>query len=75
MEAQWGPFIANAGTYELSGSTLTTRAIVAKNPALQGKPFARYTIKLDGQHLWTTQIENAQGKIANPNTIKYVRIE
>jgi hypothetical protein len=75
MQAQWGPFAANAGTYELSGTTLTTRVIVGKNPATQGKGFTRYTIKLDGQNLWTTQIENQGGKIANPNTIKYVRIE
>jgi hypothetical protein len=29
---QWAPFIANAGTYEVKGSTLTLHAMVAKNP-------------------------------------------
>jgi hypothetical protein len=75
MESQWGPFVASGGTYELSGTTLTTKAIVSKNPALQGKGFTRYTIKLDGNNLVTTQVENQAGKIANPNTIKYVRVE
>ena len=75
MQAQWGPFAAGAGTYELSGTTLTTRQIVSKNPALQAKGFTRYSIKLDGNNLWTTGVEDANGKIANPNTIKYVRVE
>ena len=75
MQAQWGPFVASAGTYEVTGSSLTTNGIVAKNPANQGKLVTRYTFKLEGNNLWTTQVENADGKIANPNTIKYVRVE
>ena len=76
MQAQWGPFAANAGTYELVGSTLTRRAIVAKNPANQHqKVVTRSTIKLDGNNLWITTTENVTGKIANPSTIKYVRVE
>jgi len=73
---RWGPFVANAGTYELSGTTLTMRAMVAKNPAIQGeKDGVRFTIKLDGNNLWLTQLENASGKIANPTTAKYERLE
>ena len=76
MQSQWGPFAANAGTYELSGTTLTRRAIVAKNPANQGgKFFTRSAIKLDGQNLWITAVESSTGKTANPTTIKYVRVE
>jgi hypothetical protein len=29
LQAEWGPFAANAGTYEISGTTLTLRAVVA----------------------------------------------
>ena len=29
---EWVPFIANAGTYEVKGSTLTLHVMVAKNP-------------------------------------------
>ena len=76
MQAQWGPFQAQAGTYELSGTTLTRRAIVAKNPANQtGKAVIRSTIKVDGNNLWITTTENATGKIEYPGTIKYVRVE
>lgn len=76
MQTQWGPFAANAGTYELVGTTLTRRAIVAKNPANQHqKVVTRSTIKLDGNNLWITTTENATGKIANPSTVKYVRVE
>ena len=67
--------MASAGTYEVTGSSLTTNGIVAKNPANQGRLVTRYSFKLDGNNLWTTQVENADGKIANPNTIKYVRVE
>ncbi len=76
MQAQWGPFAANAGTYELVGTTLTRRAIVAKNPANQHqKVVTRSTIKLDATNLWLTTTENVTGKIANPSTVKYVRAE
>ena len=75
MQTQWGPFQANAGTYEVSGNTLTLRPTVAKNPALQGKVPLRSTIKLDGNNLWTTQVEGPTGKVDNPSTVKYVRVE
>jgi hypothetical protein len=76
MQSLWGPFAANSGTYELTGTTLTRRPMVAKNPANQtGKYFTRSTIKLDGNNLWITGIETSAGKTANPGTIKYVRVE
>lgn len=76
MQSQWGPFAANSGTYELSGTNLTRRAIVAKNPANQNsKVVTRSTIKLDGKNLWITTTEGVTGKIATPNTVKYVRVE
>jgi hypothetical protein len=49
LQAEWGPFVANAGTYEVSGTTVTLRAIVAKNPRAQShKNFTKLTFKLDG---------------------------
>jgi hypothetical protein len=75
MQAAWGPFNAVAGTYEVSGNTVTARSMVSKNPAAQGKGFVRYSMKLDGDCLWLTQLENAQGKIQYPNTVKYARVE
>jgi hypothetical protein len=77
MQAQWGPFAANAGTYELSGNALTRRPMVAKNPLVQGsKGVTRSTIKMDQNTLWITTAENAgTGKIQYPSTIKYTRVE
>jgi hypothetical protein len=75
LQARWGPFTANAGTYEVSGDTLTTHPVVAKNPALQGKGVLHATIKLEGDNLWVTVLEGATGKIENPTTVKHVRVE
>jgi hypothetical protein len=76
LVAMWGPFAANAGTYELSGNTLTRHTIVAKNPSVQGeKYFVRYTITLDGNNLTMVGTETQAGKTAYPSTFKYVRVE
>jgi hypothetical protein len=75
LQARWGPFIAHAGTYEVSGDTVTTHPVVAKAPALQGKVVVRATIKLEGNNLWVTTVEGARGKVENPVTVKYVRVE
>jgi hypothetical protein len=75
LQSRWGPFAANAGTYEVSGDTLTRHVVVAKSPGFQGKGVTRSTIKLDGKNLWVTQVENTRGKVENPTTIKYVRVE
>ena len=74
MWSAWGPFVANAGTYELSGTTLTMRLTVAKIPEFQGG-VARSTVKLEGNNLVTTQVELPNGKVAHPTTVKWVRVE
>lgn len=76
LQAEWGPFVANAGTYEVSGTTVTLRAIVAKNPRAQrDKNFTELTFKLDGNNLWVTPVQTEAGQIPNPVTSKYVRVE
>jgi hypothetical protein len=76
LQSRWGPFVANAGTYEISGAILTLRALVAKNPAAQDeKNFTRLTVKLDRDGLWLTPVENEAGQIPNPVTSKYIRVE
>jgi hypothetical protein len=73
---RWGPFIAHAGTYELSQNAITARPIVNKaSPAQGGNYFFRVSFKLDGNNLWITEVENSNGKTANPVTVKYVRVE
>jgi len=76
LQAAWGPFVANAGSYDVSGTTLMLHAIVAKNPRAQANGnFTRLNIRLEGNTLWLTPIETEAGKIGAPVTSKYVRIE
>ncbi len=77
LRAAWGPFVAEAGTYEMSADHLVTmRPIASKNPAVMGAGvFITYSYKLDGDTLSLTQERNQKGPIANPFTIKLVRVE
>ena len=77
--ANWGPsgFAAQAGTYELAGGKLTTRALVARGtrPMAAGA-FSTSSYKLDGKTLTITQERGFNGKpVENPTTWKLTRIE
>ena len=52
--AAFDSIIVNAGTYEISGKTLTVRPTVARNPGFTGGGFATYQISIDGKTLWLT---------------------
>jgi hypothetical protein len=72
----WGPFTANSGTYEVSGSTLTLRPLVAKAPgAMTGGNVNTFTIQLNGNNLSLTQTANQKGPVQNGNTVKLTRAE
>ena len=76
--AVYGPaFSATSGTYEVAGGKLTTRPLVAKNPAtMKSGVFITSSYKLDGTTLTITQETNAAGqKVENPTTWKLTRIE
>ena len=76
LRAVWGPFVGEAGTYEVAGNVITMRPIAAKNPAaMVPGAFITYTFKRDGDTIWVTQQRNQNGPFANPFTIKAVRIE
>jgi hypothetical protein len=76
LRATWGPFVGEAGTYELNGQTLTARPLVSKNPAaMVAGAFIVYSCKLDGNSMTLTQQRNQNGPIANPATVKLVRVE
>ena len=77
LRAVWGPFVGEAGTYELTtDNRITMRPIAAKNPAVMGPTtFITYSYKLDGDTMWVTQERNQNGPFASPATIKVVRIE
>jgi hypothetical protein len=77
LRAAWGPFVSEAGTYEVTpGSLVTMRPIASKNPAVMGPGvFLTYSYKLDGDTLSLTQQRNQNGPFANPFTLKLVRVE
>ena len=76
LRAVWGPFVGEAGTYEVTGNVITMRPIAAKNPAVMiPGAFITYSFKRDGDTIWITQQRNQNGAFSNPATIKAVRIE
>ncbi len=48
----YGSFIANSGTYEVSGSTIVTRPIVAKTPNVMAGGSLSYRYIVEGDALW-----------------------
>jgi hypothetical protein len=63
LQARWGPFAANAGTYELSDTTLTLHLVVAKEPRDQAAgTFARLQVKLVGDTLSLTPSRTPVGQ-------------
>jgi hypothetical protein len=76
LRATWGPFGAEAGTYDVTGNLITMRPIAAKNPAAMAPgAFTTWSYRLDGNTLWVTAERNQNGPIANPVTVKSVRVE
>jgi hypothetical protein len=77
LRAAWGPFVSEAGTYEVApGNLITMRPVASKNPAVMGPSvFITYAYKLEGNTLSLTQQRNQSGPFANPFTLKLVRVE
>ena len=77
LRAVWGPFVSEAGTYEVApGGFITMRPIASKNPAVMGPGvFITYAYTLDGDTLSLTQARNQNGPFVNPFALKLVRVE
>ncbi|HUA18353.1 MAG TPA: lipocalin-like domain-containing protein [Bryobacteraceae bacterium] len=74
--AVWGPFVAAAGGYEISGSTLATRPMVAKNPEVMAPGNVQLDrFELQGSTLKLTRIRNGDRPVANPTTLTFTRLE
>ena len=71
---QWRAFAANAGTYEIKGSTIIRRPVVAKNPnVMDGTTPITSEFKLDGPNtLWLTPTGD---RAATEPRVKYTRVE
>lgn len=76
LRAVWGPFVGEAGTYEISqGNLITMRPVVAKNPAaMKSGAFTTWSYKLEGNTIWLTAKTNQNGPV-EPVTVKAVRVE
>jgi hypothetical protein len=71
----WNPFTANAGTFEVSGSTMTRRPLVAKSPeAMAPGAFNQYSFRLTADTLWITTTATESGPTRNPSTVRYLRV-
>jgi hypothetical protein len=76
LRAVWGPFVAEAGTFDISGGTLTMRPLVAKNPAaMTPDAFTAYDYVVSGNTMTLLMKSTQQGPIPNPVTVKLVRVE
>lgn len=76
LRAVWGPFIAEAGTYEISGATLTLHPEVAKNPAAMGAgAYTSNTFRVVADTLWVTSVRDQKGPVAQPVQVRFVRVE
>ena len=77
VRAIWGPLLANAGTYEVSGDLITIHPLVAKIPVVM-KPGANevYRFRIEGRTLTLRQVRNARGvAVDSAPTLKFVRVE
>jgi hypothetical protein len=76
LRALWGPLVANAGTYEISGDLITTHPLVAKIPVVM-KPGANevYQFRIEGKTLTLRQVRNARSVAVDSATFKFVRVE
>ena len=72
---QWGPFTANSGTYEIKGTTISMRAIVAKSAqVMSGQRPQEMTFKVEGPNtLWLMPPVGATGQL--PAKLKLTRLE
>src|SRR5262249_32780978 len=68
----FGPFTANAGSYEIKGNEVTNKVIVAKNPGtMKAGRFQIYSFRSEGKDtLWLTQKATDEGPAQDPVTFK-----
>jgi hypothetical protein len=77
LRAIWGPLLANAGTYEISGNLITIHPLVAKIPVVMRSGANEvYQFRIEGKTLTLRQVRNARGVAVDSAPIfKFVRVE
>lgn len=84
--AAYDTFVATSGTYELSGTTLILRPVVAKNPNLMAGGFETFQVRVEGGTLWltlkSTDVHVRRGDLIEPSPgpltetrFKLIRVE
>ena len=66
----YGPFMANVGTYEVNGNTITFNYLISKHPNSNPDNLMTNEYKIEGDNLFTTYVGTE-----NQYTTKYVRLE
>lgn len=73
---EWAPIVANSGTYEIKGSTLIARSVIAKSTAIVANESGlTFDFKLDGNTLWLTLTDIIGDRVENPVTVRLVRVD
>ena len=77
LRAIWGPLLANAGTYEVSGDLITIHPLVAKVPVVMKSGATEvYRFRIEGGRLTLRQVRNARGvAVDSAPMFKFVRVE
>jgi len=65
--AAYDSFVANSGTYEVDGSTLTLHPMVARSPNFMASGVSKSELRIEGTTLWLTQ-KNTDVIIRTGNT-------
>lgn len=76
VRALYAPMIGNAGSYEISGTQVTIRPVVAKIPVVM-KPGAYevYEFKIEANTLTLTQRRNVRGPVEKGTVWTLTRVE
>ena len=77
LRAVWGPFVGEAGTFEVSGNNTITMQATRREESC-GDAAGRssvYTYRREGDLLILTQLRTPAGPSPNPVTIKLTRVE
>jgi hypothetical protein len=72
LRATWGPLVAGAGTFTVTGNTIRQTNVIGKGPVASGN-FAEWSFTLNGDNLVLTQVKNQNGPVANPVTLRLTR--
>ena len=77
LRALWGPLLANAGTYEISGDRITIHPVVAKIPVVMKAGASEvYQFRIEGKTLTLKQVRNARGvAVESAPVFRFIRVE